>query len=392
MPHLRAVSDDTIVKADGRSVRGVVLSMLRDSGPLPRIEVARRSGLSATTITRTVNQLIDDGIIAEGSLVVANRPGRPATELAIRPDTFFVVGVQIGVGFAQLSLIDVLGRIREPRSFEYPVELPAEAVLNKVAKEIVQLLDTSEIDRRRVLGVGVAVPGAVDAGKRRLLLTINLSWRDVPVADIMEPLLGLPVVVEHNVRSMAVAEVRFGIGRGLESLGFVYLRTGLGAGLVVEGHPFSGGVHGAIEIGHLQVLDADQRCVCGNKGCLETVVSDRALSRAAADLDVNGENLLRAIWDVRDEDPRAELVIDRVVAALAQGLATFVNLLNPELILLGGALGAIPRPLFDQIVAQARAAVFPVIRESVQIEPSSLGGDVGMLGGAAVVLEATFYS
>lgn len=394
MAHLRTVTDDAVFRGgDVRSIRGTVLALLRDSGPLARVEIARRAGLSATTITRTVNQLVDDEIVVEGGLVPSRRLGRPATEIEIRSESHFVVGVQVGVGIVQLGLIDVLGRSHAESSFDYDIDLPAEQVFPTVAARIGELIAESGVDRRRLLGVGIAVPGPVDAGGRRMLLTINLPWQEVPVAELVEPLLGLPVVVDHNVRSMALAEARFGAGRGHDSVAFVYLRTGLGAGLVVKGQPFSGGVHGAIELGHMRTVDADERCVCGNIGCLETVVSERTLRARADELGLEPtDDPLTAIWDAQETDERAGAVIDRIVMAMANGLASVVNLLNPELILLGGALGAVPAPLLDRITRQTLAAVFPVIRESVRIEPSRLGMDAGVLGGATVALDTFFYA
>lgn len=391
---LPTVSDELGFRAnEPRSIRGTVLSMLRDSGPLSRIEIARRSGLSATTITRTVNQLVDASIVAEGGVVSGTRLGRPATEIGLNAESAFVVGAQVGVGTVQLGLIDVLGQTHSTASFEYEVGLPADAVFTEVAGRIGDMISASGVDRRLVLGVGIAVPGPVDADRRRMLLTINLPWRDVPVADLLERILGLPVVVEHNVRSMAVAEARFGSGRGHGSVAFVYLRTGIGAGLVVEGQPFAGGVHGAIELGHLRVVDADERCVCGNTGCLETVVSDSALRARARELGLqDASSPLSVIWAAAATDQRASEVIDRILGAVANGLASLVNLLNPELILLGGVLATMPPEFLDRLTQSTLRGVFPVIRDSVQIQPSSLGMEAGVLGGATVALDALFYA
>lgn len=388
------MTDDSGFRAnEPRSIRGTVLALLRDSGPLSRIEIARRSGLSATTITRMVNQLVDASIVAEGGVVSENRLGRPATEIRLRAESAFVVGVQVGVGTVQLGLIDVLGQSHATGSFEYEVGLHADEVFSTVAGRVGDMISASGVDRRLLIGVGIAVPSPVDAHRRRMLLTINLPWEDVPVADVLERKLGLPVVVEHNVRSMAVAEARFGTGRGHGSVAFVYLRTGIGAGLVVEGQPFAGGVHGAIELGHLRVVEADERCICGNIGCLETVVSDNALRARARELGLEDtHNPLLTIWAASSTDQRASHVIDRIVGAVGNGLASLVNLLNPELILLGGVFATMPHEFLDRLTQRTLDGVFPVIRDSVQIQPSMLGMEAGVLGGATVALDALFYA
>ena len=376
-----------------RSVRGVILSLLRDLGPTPRIELARKTGVSPTTITRTMVQLLDDEIVVEGDSISMSKLGRPATALSLKQDAYFVVGVQIGVGFVQLGIIDLLGRQHAGRSFEYDLTEPPDDVLRRVASEIDALVSSNGTDRRLVVGIGVAVPGPVDAAGRRMLLPINLHWRDVAVADALESALGLPVTVEHNVRSMALAETRFGRGRGKGSLAFVYLRTGLGAGLVVQGEPFSGGVHGAIELGHLQVADNGVKCVCGNSGCLETVISEKALRHVAESLGLDGaDSPLTRLWEARDVSLGASAALDGIVLSLAKGLSAIANLLNPEMILLGGALAAVPDGFLERVRQETRTAVFPVLRPSLQIDPSSLGMDAGVLGGATVALDTYFYN
>lgn len=394
MTYFLHVSNEAHRRGDeARSQRGDVLALLRDAGPLPRIEIARRTGVSPTTITRTVNQLLDERVLIEGDSVSPSRLGRPATEVSILAESYYVVGVQIGVGFVQLGLVDVLGTTHRSASFAYSLQTAPADVIERTATEIQQLIAESAVEARDVIGVGVAVPGPVDAEGRRILFPINLDWRDVPVADILEPLIGLPVVVDHNVRSMALAEHRFGVARDVESVAFVYLRTGLGAGLVVQGQPFSGGVHGAIELGHLQAVGDGLDCVCGSRGCIETVLSDPALRARARALGLPDDepNPLETLWFAAQSNPEAARAIDQVVATMSSGLAAFVNLLNPELILLGGSLAALPEAFIDRIRQTTSSAVFPLLRAAVRIEPSSLGMDAGVLGGATAALDRYFY-
>lgn len=375
-------------------VRCQVLSVLRDEGRLTRIELSRRTGLSPTTITRVVAQLLQDGCVAEGDTAARRGTGRPGTQVAVVPDAFGVLGVHLGVGTVRLGLVDVGGRDHGREGFDHDPHEDAETVLRRVAANL------SAMRARRVagvpgrlLGVGVAVPGPVDDAGRRLLMAMNLDWRDVPVADLLEERLSLPVVVEHNVRAMALAEARSGLGRGLGSVAFVYLRTGLGAGLVVAGRGFQGGVRGAVELGHLRVVDNGAPCVCGGHGCLETVVSDRALRRALADLGVDPVRVepLLALVTAAETSAPAAAALDQVVTHLATGLAALMNLLRPESILLGGAFAQVPDSFVDRLADETREAVFPVIRPAVRIQRSGLPTDPGVDGAATVALDRFFY-
>lgn len=376
-----------------RSTRGQVLALIRDQGPMPRAELARRLALSATTITRVVNDLEGDRLLAEGQAAAAQGAGRPATQLHIQAANCRVAAVHIGIGNVQLGIFDAVGERLAVDRFAYPVDLAPEQALQRVADALERLYRKAALDPKALLGIGVAVPATVDAAGRRLQTAINLKWKDIPVADILERLTGLAVTVEHNVRSMALAEVRFGQGQGSASLAFVYLRTGLGAGLLVQGQPFSGGVHGAIEIGHLRVIPDGAACVCGGRGCIETVLSEAALRATTQRLGIAPEpNPLSALWLAAAAQPAAAEALEAIVKPLATGLSALATLLNPELVLLGGALADIPDGLFERIVADARRDALPVIQNSIRIERSRLGPDVGLAGAAAVALDRLLYA
>lgn len=389
-------------REEGVSIRGQVLALLRDHGPMPRIALARQSGLSPTSITRLIAQFIDEDLVSEGDTVSPARLGRPATEVALRRDSFFVVGLQIGVGFVSVGIFDVGGAALSSSSTAVAIDASVETVLATAANVIQQLIvDTPDVDRTRVLGIGVAAPGPVDPTGRLVMLPVNLTWRDAPVADILEQETQLPVRVEHNVRSMALAEATFGAGRELNSVAFVYLRTGLGAGLVVEGEPFSGGVHGAIEIGHLRTSARNRPCVCGGRGCLETVVSDASLRQRCEELSVvvGDEGPLAALWAATTTagSANADLAgsvaaVDEVVEQLAAGLSSLATLLNPQVIFLGGTLGDMPDEFIERLRDESRNSIFPLLRDTIRLERSSLGLNAGMVGAATAALDKLFYS
>lgn len=376
-----------------KSIKGQVLDLLRDAGPLPRAELARRLQLSATTITRAVTELEADDVLSEGGALVPAGAGRPGTRLHIQADSCCVASVQIGVGIVHVGIFNALGKRHATTQFEYAADMAPDLVLSHVAQSLKDLLKEFSAGTGLLRGLGVAVPGPVDAAGRRLLVSIRLGWRDVPVADLLEELTGLRVTVEHNVRSMALAEARFGLGRGVGSIAFVYLRSGLGAGLVVRGQPFSGGVHGAIELGHLPVVPKGQVCVCGGTGCIETVLSSTALALQTQRLDIKPEpNALTAIWSASLKRKDAADALDAIVTPLATGLSALMTLLNPERLLLGGALADIPDALFDRIVEATLRGTFPLIRGSIRIERSNLGPDAGLAGAAAVALDHFLYA
>ncbi|MFB4262766.1 ROK family protein [Nonomuraea sp. GTA35] len=372
--------------------RRLVLRTLRDHGPQPRADLARRLALSPTTMTKVVAQLLDEGLVREGATDGAGtRVGRPSTEVRLRADARQVIGVQVGAGLVRLGLCDLKARARNVRSFGFDLAGdPPGRVVARIAEAAAALAEEAG---DRLLGIGVAAPGPVDPGQRRNVLSVNLGWRDVEFGDPLERALGVPAVVDHNVRAMALAEARYGDTGGADPLLYVYVRTGVGAGLVIGGQPFRSGAHGVTELGHLRVVERGRPCACGATGCLETVAAEPYLAERARSL--LGRDSADPLADLASAagagDERAGAALDEVVDRLATGLASAVNLLNPALILLGGAFRTAPEPVFDRVRQALRARAFPVLRDAVQVRRATLGPDAGVVGSAAVALDRLFY-
>lgn len=380
--------------------RAAVLRLLRDHESLSRSSLAARTGLSPTTMTNVVAELIDSGCVVELAAFEGRaRVGRPAIGLGLVSDARFVVGVQVGAGTVSLGLCDLRARVRRANSFDFDLDAPAAEVVHIVAKRVRTLL--RRVAGERVLGIGVAAPGPVDAGHRRNVMSVNLGWQDVPFADLLEAATGLPTVVEHNVRAMALAEARYGDARESGSVLYVYVRTGVGAGLVIDGAPFLSGTSGVTELGHLRVVENGRVCACGSRGCLETVVSEPYLLRRvakagkrsvlAAEL-AGGSALLAALTTAEDAgEAFASDVVAELVKHLSTALAAAVNLLNPGMVLLGGLFADGPDSLLARVEKETRASVFPALREGVVVRRSVLGIDAGVVGAAAFALDRFFY-
>ena len=377
----------------GRHARAV-LRLLRDEGPTSRIVLAERLGLSPTTITHTVGPLLVDGRIEELAGPDAHaRRGRPAIALRAVPEAVTVGGIQLGVGMIRAGLADGLARVRGVRVAEFDPRMPADDVLTLAAAELRAVI--SDDPGTPPCAIGVAAPGAVDGSGRVTTLAVNLGWRDIPVADLLERELSAPVHVEHNVRAMALAEAHYAEhpppGRHRAGgLAYVYLRKRLGLGLVLRGAAARGGAHGVSELGHIQVDPAGVRCPCGNRGCLETVTSTVHLRAAleAAGVDATGVDDLDILTLV--DAVRGSAVHEDFVSRMAQGLSIVANLTGPDAIVLGGAFATAPDDLLDDLADATAAATFPLVRPSVVIRRARLT-EGGVAGAAAVALDAAVY-
>lgn len=371
---------------------GLVLSLLRTRPGLSRSGISEITGLSPTTVTKAVAPLIGKGYVEETGAGSEPRIGRPAIGLRLVPEAIAVCGVQLGVGTVRAALVDPLGHTRRTISFPFSERERADTVVAELAERIrAELLATAAAE---VIAIGVGAPGPVDAGHRINLLSVNLGWRDVPIADIFERVCGRPATVDHNVRAMAFAENRFGYQ--VRDIAFVHAKTGVGLGLVIKDEPFFGGRHGVSELGHIQVVTDGERCPCGARGCLETVAAEPALARSLMWAGLLEPSVGSAPLSVIDRAPFADArvveVRDRFLGHLAVGLASVVNLFNPELIAVGGMLGNASDAFLGDLAAATRDRVFPLLRDSFHIRRSSFGENAGAVGAAATALEAFFYA
>jgi glucokinase-like ROK family protein len=389
-----------------------ILQVLLYEPDLSRIQLARKTNLSNTTITNLISELLEQNIVTEVDNGEKNarelRPvGRPRTSIHLEPNARYVVGVHIGVGIFRVAVANLLDEMLINRMGQFEINAPSSQVMEKVAAAIKATLAESGVDRRRVLGIGIGASGLVEVATGINLLAPNLNWHDAPLRDYFQNQLGLPVFVDNNVRAMAMGEAYFGVGRGVDSLAFVYGRVGVGAGLIVRGQPFRGSVSGAGEIGHtVMLLEGGEACRCGNSGCLETLVSESAILRCA---DViakrHPEGILANTMHERQEiapiervfeagrqgDQEVRQMLEERAYYLGVALAGLVNLFNPEMILLGGIFSRGEDFFLETVRRITRQMAFGRMGERVRIESSGFGWKAGVLGAAALALMHFFY-
>lgn len=389
----------------------VVLLSLLNTACISRVQLARRTGLSNTTITNLISELIEMGVVVEECETSAPpdriRPvGRPRTAIRLEPNARFVVGVHIGIGTFRVALTNLRDELQDYRAIDFEIDQPAEEVLQMVVDCVEGLITEQGVEREKIVGVGVGASGLVDFQAGVNILAPRLSWHDVPLRDILEEKLGLPVVVDNNVRTMAIAETYFGTGRNSSSLVFVYGRVGVGAGLTFKGEVYRGNAMGAGEIGHtIMTLFNGEQCHCGNRGCLETLVSEAAILREAEKIAAQQpEGILakmlkneemkpidRVFLAAREGDEAVRTMLEGIGQYLGIALVNVVNLFNPELILLGGIFSQGQDFFLNPAVESVRQLSFGGMGKKVEIQPTSFGWKAGVLGAAALALIHFFY-
>ncbi|MGQ9767567.1 MAG: ROK family protein [Anaerolineae bacterium] len=409
----------TGVKA--HNLRAVLLTLLR-RGAVSRVDLAHLTGLSSTTITNLVAELLAEGVIIEAGKETVSlhregtakpNTGRPPRLLQLVPEARYAVGIHIGVDTLHVGVADLFGQLHshlivphhEDQTPEQTLQRAADLVQQAVVKAGIGRPGT-KLDHSCLVGVGVGASGLTDPKTGVNILAPNLGWREVPVRQILTERLGYPVAVDNNVRAMALAEAMFGAGREVHSLIFVYGRVGVGAGFVVNGELYHGSHAGAGEIGHTTIIPAGGApCRCGNTGCLETLVAEAEIVRQATILAARNPGSTLAACLAQEEETPIDCVFaaaqagDRAAQSLLSerafyigtALANLVNIVNPDMIIVGGVFAAGDGYLLPMIAETIRQRSFAGLGDRTVLRATTFGRRVGVVGAAALALDAFFY-
>jgi predicted NBD/HSP70 family sugar kinase/biotin operon repressor len=406
---LFAGSNTSRVKA--HNVQAVLLNLLHNR-QTSRVQLAEQTSLSKTTITNLIAELMDQGVVAEeavedGTRNGRRRVGRPQRMLHLVPDARFVVGVHIGIGLFRVALANIHAEIVQSNTVRFDLNQSPHMVLSQIALEIEKTLEESGVRLDLVLGVGVGVSGLIDYRTGVNLMAPSLGWHNVPVKAVLEERLNLPVCADNNVRAMSLGEAYFGAGRNVGIMAFIYGRIGVGSGFVINGQLFRGSGAGAGEIGHTIMLPHNgAACRCGQQGCLETLVSEPVLLREAQTLaqanpgGILAEHLnqagafpIEAVFDAaRAGDAQTLEMINGRAYYLGVALANLVNILNPELIVLGGMFAQASDLIIPTAEETMRQTAFAQLGERVCLQPTQFGWRAGVIGAASLALMGLFYA
>lgn len=373
-----------------RALRGQnmdkVLRSLALHGPQSQAELARGTGLSAGTISNIVRALSAADRVTCSPILSS---GRRATQVTLAPDSRLVVGLDVGRSHMSLLLSDVARRTRGYHRL--PLEFghtPAET-FELASRTLDEVLAREGIARDRIVSAGVAVAASVAPVTGRVVQATALPrWANQPLADVSEKLLGVPTVLANDADLGALANATFGRTAGVHTLAYVKLATGIGLGLTIDSQLYRSTSGLAGEIGHFQVMEGGDICICGRRGCLETVASTR---RVLADLSSIKSGTPVTVEDViastRAGDPTVLGVLDDVGTAIGQTLALVCNMLAPDLLVFGGSLSPAGTPILAAIERSVLQRALPAVANTTRFALSDLGERDEVLGACALALQ-----
>ena len=368
-----------------------LVSALRSDGALSRAEMARRTGLSRSTVSTVVADLVREGLVQEAgeARTSGTTGGRPATPLTLNPATGAVLAVDLAPDLLTVAAFD-LGH-RELGIAEHPFDARGEsldACIDQIERGVTDLLAATTLSHETLIGVVIAIPAPVEETSRRVghESVIGGIVGTALEARVHER-LGLPVRLENDANLSALAERAWGAAAGHRDAVYVELSHGIGAGLIIDGRLHRGPNGTAGEIGHIPIAADGEMCRCGNRGCLELLAGTDAITQLVAGRFESRPDIQRVIARADAGDPMCRRALRDAGSRIGVVLGQICNVLNPTIIVIGGELArgwSILEPSLREAID--RSAIQPAIRDLV-LSPSALGPRGRLLGGLALILD-----
>jgi predicted NBD/HSP70 family sugar kinase len=364
-----------------------VLRLLKEKGVLSRAEVARYLGVTRSTVTLVIGELIKKGLIAPtGEAFVTQLTGRPGAALKLNREGAFFLGVEIGAGEVHLLLIDLFGSIIHRETVPHRSTRP-EVVCQDLIDLILRVWSERLKNSDRLRGVGFAVSGLINTqGVVRKAPT--LGWHDVDLKNELLVKLPLPAFAENDANAAALAELSFGGRVGYSDLCVLLLNIGVGAGIISERKLFRGHLGLAGEIGHLCLEPAN--CHADEEiGFLESCVGRNNLLSSYQRAGGKAKDLAGLVEDLKGNGPSALKAVETWAEWLALTISNLADIANPKLVVLAGPLSELYPFVEERVRKRLEERRFPTV-EDLEIEVSTFGRDAAALGGAALVFNGLF--
>ena len=378
----------------------LVLRVIYDQGPMSRADIARATHLARTTVSNVVGMLIAEGLLEEVGQQALER-GKPATLVRVIDNARHIMGIDLAGRTMRGIISNLRGEIVGQHSLT-AIEGRGDTALAQLDQLIETLMAMTD---RPLLGIGLGVPGLIDVKNGCVRQSARLDWWDVPLRKRLQTHFHLPVHIANDSHVAAFGEYTFGNGRNASNLVVLTVGMGVSAGVVLNGRLHVGDSFGAGEIGHVVVVrgDAAQSCPCGNRGCLETVVSEHVLldkAREIARTDPNSplHQFISGVDDINNIDIIAQAVqagdthllhqIEEMGRRLGYAIAATAGILNVERIIISGSMAALGKPLLQAMRAGLNDSLHPMLAAQTHIQPSRLGQEIITKGAVAMVLAA----
>jgi len=380
-----------------RPLADSVLRLIWRERRMSRAEIARKAGLSRSTVSEIVGELLPTGLVAEIG-AGESRGGRRPIVLEFQDDAHVVLGVEMGANHVFVALCDLRGRVLNWVCRPHPVRNDPVGARNLITQLCVQSLDPAVAGGIPLAGIGVAAPSPVNpAAPDQLDHVVMPAWDGDLGLDALAQHYGVPLMVDNDANLGALAERWWGAGRGVDNFAYIKVATGIGAGYVFDGEVFRGATGVAGEIGHMAIDPQGKTCVCGLRGCLATLVGAQALLDRTAELAARhpghpaAERTLTMTYLEQAAlagDPVVLTVVREAAENLGIAVASLLNVINPSLVVIGGDLARLGPLLLEPLRETVSRRTLITSVSAAEIRTSELGPQTVAVGAATMILKA----
>lgn len=372
-----------------RMNRELVIRTLLQHAPVSRVEIARATTLSPSTVTNAVSALMAEGLVQEIGAGSSTAVGRRPVLLDVCWDSRVVIGLSV----LDNQLIGVRTNLRAEVKSRFSCPIAADTDMFAVTQSAVDTLLEYQ-DRSTVIGIGISTPGILDRKAGVIERSTNFQWDHLELGSFLAKYTGLPTILENDTNAAALGERYFGIGRGFHSFAYVHVGTGVGAGIVIEGRILLGNRGNSGEIGHLTIDRKGPKCRCGSHGCLEGYITWGALqpivrsglpSDTVHDMPTSTMGRAQLLANLYQR-PEIRPALDERAHTMGVAIASLVTVIDPELIIVDGIYRQC-EGFMDVVSAEVVSRLNNVTHYPPQIVLGKLGDHAPVLGAVALILE-----
>jgi N-acetylglucosamine repressor len=378
-----------------------ILRLVRDTGEISRIEIARSTNLHKASVTDYVAKLIKAGYLEETGKVAAKaRAGRKRIQLKFRPLSGLVAGVDIRMTNAIVAITDLNARILKQDSIQYSVDTPPQEVLSKAAALIEKLMASGRYAQSLLVGIGIGVQGVIDSATNIMMLSHNKrSWQGESLSKYLESYFDVPVYVENDVKTMAVGEYLLGAAKGAKDFALIWVGTGLGAGIMINGHLHHGITSSAGEIGYnsLEFSSVDKErfpLTFRGQQMFGEILTDanfvESYQKNSLQAGRSNATVTEIVQEAKNGNTIALRIIDEFAGLMSILCINIVNTLNPEMIVIGGELVQSYPQVANLLQQKIHKDLLLPPAEAVRVRSAKHGENGVILGAVGLVLYELF--
>ncbi len=385
--------------------RSIILKTIQKYGPISRSEIAKKNKISSTTVTAAVKKLTRQGLVYEEG-VGKSSGGRKPILLRFSSDSKFIIAVAITNSYVKIAKTNLEAGIKREEIYQVN-KLTGEKFINYLLESVSKFLNIySKSDLRKCVGISVTCPGIISVDKAVVYENTKLKLKNIPLKEIIEKEFKLKVWLENDTNAIVLAEKRFGAYKDLENLIYITIGDGVGAGIILNGHIVRGSSGGAGEFGHTTIDKNGVECDCGNRGCLENYINWPAVySRILTSVKNGKDTVMKELTNgniagvnpyiyreaLDKNDKLAKEITVETAEYLAIGIINLVNILNPDVIILGGKIAYDNFFLISEVKKIVFKKALEILTDKLEICSISLGKDFRIIASAAIPLKEIFH-